>query len=294
MKKTKKTATQNTPAVGPPDWDCRRFSVGYTTVVWVPGMTRYYPTPEGKKRPIKIEFVSWAGFAPGAVHTHVSITPEKNPVWADDHWVELREDPEEARDRDLQLNQGFVNPARALRWAVRTLEQKFPESEWQHDWPGQEWDDDDNPLPRRWDPANVQPDPAEDAAVAPCELCKFAVGEHTPEQAESCRKYLSIEPARVSMFVPPKPVCKTLVDAGSVTGTVGDDVLVLTDMHPSQVELLSRARALIVERGGATAHLATVAREMGVTVMLVPDAVTRYPEGTNVDIDPVSGTVTPW
>lgn len=265
-------------------------------MVWTPGMTRYYPTPAGEKRPVKVAFVTWVGVVLDAVHTHVSITVRKNPVWAGDHWVELMEDPEAALDSDAQLSQGFVDPARALRWAVRTLERRFPVSEWQHVWPGREYDDDDEPLPLTWDPASVLPDPAEDAAVAPCELCKYAVGEHTPEQAETCKMYLNDESASAGVLVPSAPnECRTLVDAGPVTGTVGDnDVLVLADMHPSQVNLLARASALIVERGGATAHLATVAREMGVTVMLVPDAIVRYPKGTGVDIDPAAGTVRPW
>ena len=142
-----------------------------------------------------------------------------------------------------------------------------------------------------WDPASVTDDPAEDAAVMPCPVCGFAVGEHSSDDDESCRKRGE---ASEEGFFELAESCRTLVDAGPVTGVVGEDVLVLEDMHPDNVALLAGRRALLVERGGAAAHLAQVAREMGtLTVMLVPGAVTRFPRGTLVVIDPEMCTVEP-
>lgn len=40
------------------------------------------------------------------------------------------------------------------------------------------------------------------------------------------------------------------------------------------------------------AHLAIVGREQGITIMRVPDAMTRYPKGVRVHLYPTTGEVT--
>jgi phosphohistidine swiveling domain-containing protein len=82
-----------------------------------------------------------------------------------------------------------------------------------------------------------------------------------------------------------------IVDAGPVTGTVGSDVLVLPNLDPAHLPEMAKARAVITERGGKGAHLAQVALERGLTIMLVDDACTRYPAGLHVALEPSKGRI---
>lgn len=82
-----------------------------------------------------------------------------------------------------------------------------------------------------------------------------------------------------------------IVDAGAITGVVGEDVLVVPDMHPDRVDAMLAARAVITEAGGAGAHLAQVGAEHSKTIVRVADAVTRYQTGDMVRIDPSAGRV---
>lgn len=82
-----------------------------------------------------------------------------------------------------------------------------------------------------------------------------------------------------------------LVDHGPISGTVGKDIIVLPNLSPKHAEAAMKARAIITERGGRLAHLAVIGLEMGWTIMLVPDAVTRYPAGAALTLDPRTGTI---
>ena len=82
-----------------------------------------------------------------------------------------------------------------------------------------------------------------------------------------------------------------IVDAGEVTGVVGKDVLVVPDMRPEHVDAMLASRAVVAGVGGAGAHLAQVGAERNKTIMVVPDAVTRYPQGTPVRLVPAEGRI---
>ena len=84
-----------------------------------------------------------------------------------------------------------------------------------------------------------------------------------------------------------------LVDHGTVRGVVGKEVLVLPNLSPAYAEaaMVPGVRAIIAERGGQLAHLSIVGREHGWTIMRVNDALTLYPEGTTVTLDPTTGTI---
>lgn len=207
----------------------------------------------------------------------VRLEPKRNPVWDGECWHEFSDDPDRNPD---EAHARFVSADRALRWAVRTLEKSYPSPLWSPIWP------------EGTDPGVVLPDAAEDAAIEPCLTCGVAVGEHSNEERASCEDIAADGLGLVGDAPEPGVECKTLVDCGAVSGSVGGEVLVLHDMHPSNVTLLPMCKALVVERGGALVHLAQVAREYGVTVMLVPDASSRFQDGTWLDIDPVAGTVT--
>lgn len=248
-----------------PDWS--DSGIRYEAEGWRPDMPRRYPPPSGEGRPVRVSFFSWVGTAPGAKHTRARIELRPVPVWTGEEWALFRDDPE----KDETVEEAFVREDRAHRFAVRTVEQRFPAPAWAAEWP------------EGFDPASVQPDADEDAAVVACECCKRAVGEHDADNLASCKDILAGGPGTVGEAA---VEVRCLVDAGPVSGSVGDEICVLHDMHPSNVALLFGCRALLVENGGATVHLAQVARERGVTVLLVPDAVTKYPRGTWLDVAP--------
>ena len=70
------------------------------------------------------------------------------------------------------------------------------------------------------------------------------------------------------------------------------DVLVTTVAGPALGEILPRVAGVVAELGGSTSHLASLARERGVPMVLgVPDATRRIPEGSMVAVDGVAGIV---
>jgi pyruvate,water dikinase len=70
-------------------------------------------------------------------------------------------------------------------------------------------------------------------------------------------------------------------------------VLVVSTLDPSLAGVLPRLAGLVAETGSPLSHLAILARELGVpTVVGVPDARERFPEGAVVIVDGTSGEVT--
>jgi rifampicin phosphotransferase len=69
-------------------------------------------------------------------------------------------------------------------------------------------------------------------------------------------------------------------------------VLVVAHLDPGLAPLLPGLSGLVAETGSVLSHLAILAREHGVpTVVDLPDARERYPEGTWVVVDGASGEV---
>jgi len=70
------------------------------------------------------------------------------------------------------------------------------------------------------------------------------------------------------------------------------EVLVTTVAGPALSEVLPHVSAVVAELGGSTSHLASLARERGVPMVLgVLDATRRIPDGSTVAVDGVSGVV---
>ena len=70
------------------------------------------------------------------------------------------------------------------------------------------------------------------------------------------------------------------------------DVLVTTVAGPALGEILPRVAGVVAELGGSTSHLASLARERGVPVVLGAfDATQRIPDGAMVAVDGVAGIV---
>lgn len=85
--------------------------------------------------------------------------------------------------------------------------------------------------------------------------------------------------------------CAVLVPGEEVIGTIGEDILVLPNLDPKYVTKLGGARAIITQAGGALAHLAQVALERNVPIVLVEDALTRYLPGQQVRVCTDSGRI---
>jgi pyruvate,water dikinase len=79
-----------------------------------------------------------------------------------------------------------------------------------------------------------------------------------------------------------------------VDGDVPDgSVLVVRNLSGAIAPVLPRINGLVAETGSVLAHLAILAREAGVPVVVgLSDATTRFPEGTVVTVDGTTGAVT--
>ena len=70
------------------------------------------------------------------------------------------------------------------------------------------------------------------------------------------------------------------------------DVLVTRVAGPVLAQVLPRVCGVVAELGGSTSHLASLARERGIPMVLgVLDATQRIPEGVQVAVDGVAGIV---
>jgi pyruvate,water dikinase len=70
------------------------------------------------------------------------------------------------------------------------------------------------------------------------------------------------------------------------------DVLVTRVAGPSLSHILPRVSGVVTERGGSTSHMASLARERGLPMVLgVADATRRIPDGAQVAVDGVAGIV---
>ena len=70
------------------------------------------------------------------------------------------------------------------------------------------------------------------------------------------------------------------------------DILVTRMAGPALGQILTRVAGVVAELGGSTSHLASLARERGIPMVLgVHDATHRIPEGSNVAVDGVAGVV---
>lgn len=85
--------------------------------------------------------------------------------------------------------------------------------------------------------------------------------------------------------------CHVLVDGPSVSGTVGQEIVVLPDLREDRLDQVLHAKAIITEKGGKLAHLALVAMERQVPVLRVADAMRRFQPGMRVMVQPSEGRI---
>ncbi len=70
------------------------------------------------------------------------------------------------------------------------------------------------------------------------------------------------------------------------------DILVTRVAGPALSHILTQVAGVVAERGGSTSHMASLARERGIPMVLgVLDATRRIPDGSTVAVDGVSGVV---
>jgi pyruvate,water dikinase len=70
------------------------------------------------------------------------------------------------------------------------------------------------------------------------------------------------------------------------------DILVTRVAGPALSQILPRVAGVVAELGGSTSHLASLARERGIPMVLgVLDATQRIPDGVQVAVDGVAGVV---
>jgi pyruvate,water dikinase len=70
------------------------------------------------------------------------------------------------------------------------------------------------------------------------------------------------------------------------------DVLITRVAGPALSHILPQVGGVVAELGGSTSHLASLARERGIPMVLgVLDATSRIPEGSKVAVDGVAGIV---
>ena len=70
------------------------------------------------------------------------------------------------------------------------------------------------------------------------------------------------------------------------------DVLITKVAGPALSHILPRVAGVVAELGGSTSHLASLARERGIPMVLgVLDATLKIPDGTQCAVDGVAGVV---
>lgn len=70
------------------------------------------------------------------------------------------------------------------------------------------------------------------------------------------------------------------------------DILVTKVAGPALSHILTKVAGVVAERGGSTSHMASLARERGIPMVLgVLDATQRIPDGSTVAVDGVAGVV---
>ena len=70
------------------------------------------------------------------------------------------------------------------------------------------------------------------------------------------------------------------------------DILITKVAGPALSQILTQVAGVVAERGGSTSHLASLARERGIPMVLgVLNATQRIPNGAMVAVDGVAGVV---
>jgi pyruvate,water dikinase len=112
---------------------------------------------------------------------------------------------------------------------------------------------------------------------------------HVPDEIWLQHPKLNGHPAGIGWATGRAVVINCECEIGRVAA---GDVLVTRVAGPALVHILSRVAGVVTERGGSTSHMASLARERGIPMVLgVGDATQRIPDGATVAVDGVAGIV---
>jgi rifampicin phosphotransferase len=88
-------------------------------------------------------------------------------------------------------------------------------------------------------------------------------------------------------------IAHVVLDPNDAVAVTGDMILVARETDPGWMFLMLAARGIVVERGSMLSHTAITGRKFGIpTVVGVPRATERIPDGARLEIDGASGVVT--
>ena len=112
---------------------------------------------------------------------------------------------------------------------------------------------------------------------------------HAPDQIWEAHPRLRGHPAGVGWGTGPARV----VNCECELSRVGPgDVLITKVPGPALTQVLPQVSGVVAELGGSTSHLASLARERGIPMVLgVLDATGNIPDGSTVAVDGVAGIV---
>ena len=86
---------------------------------------------------------------------------------------------------------------------------------------------------------------------------------------------------------------RVVIDPNTIRKLDPDSVLIARETDPGWLFLMLAARAIVVERGSMLSHTAITGRKFGIpTVVSVPGATKRIPDGALVEVDGATGVVT--
>ncbi|MCP4749099.1 MAG: phosphoenolpyruvate synthase [Desulfobacteraceae bacterium] len=87
-------------------------------------------------------------------------------------------------------------------------------------------------------------------------------------------------------------IARVILDPTSAPEDTENMILVARETDPGWLFLMLAAKGLVVERGSMLSHTAITGRKFGIpTIVSLPGATTKIPDGANIEIDGASGVV---
>jgi len=87
-------------------------------------------------------------------------------------------------------------------------------------------------------------------------------------------------------------IARVVIDPNSVQSLAEDTILIARETDPGWLFLMLAAKGIVVERGSMLSHTAITGRKFGIpTIVSLPDATRRIPDGARIEMDGASGVV---
>jgi rifampicin phosphotransferase len=86
---------------------------------------------------------------------------------------------------------------------------------------------------------------------------------------------------------------RVVLDPNAASSLEGDMILIARETDPGWLFLMLASKGMVVERGSMLSHTAITGRKFGIpTIVALPNATTRIPDGATIEIDGSTGVVT--